>query len=40
MLKKDGAIEDVELQQFELPENEKAAIDTELDLRASNPSYL
>jgi hypothetical protein len=40
LLKKGGAIEDLELQQFELSENQKAAIDTELDLIANNHSYL
>ena len=40
LLKKDGAIEDLELQQFELSESQKAAIDKELDLIANNPDYL
>ena len=40
LLKKDEAIEDLELQQFELSENQKAAIDTELDLIANNSDYL
>ena len=39
-LKKDGAIEDLELQQLELSENQKAAIDNELDLIANNHNYL
>ncbi len=40
LLRKDGAIEDLELQQFELSESQKAAIDTELDLIANNPCFL
>ncbi|MEJ7680695.1 MAG: hypothetical protein WKG06_23150 [Segetibacter sp.] len=40
LLKKDGAIEDLELQQFELSESQKTAIDNELDLIANNPDYL
>jgi hypothetical protein len=40
LLKKDGAIEDLELQQFELSESQKAAIDKELDLIVNNPNYL
>jgi len=40
LLKKDGAIEDLELQQFELSESQKAAIDNELNLIANNPDYL
>lgn len=40
LLKKDGAIEDLELQQFELAESQKAAIDNELNLIANNPDYL
>jgi hypothetical protein len=40
LLKKDGAIEDLELQQFELSESQKEAIDEELILLASNPDYL
>ncbi len=40
LLRKDDAIEDLELQQFELSEDQKAAIDKELALIANNPSYL
>lgn len=40
LLKKDGAIEDLELQQFSLSETQKAAIDYELDLITNNPNYL
>lgn len=40
LLKKDGAIEDLELQQSELSESQKAAIDNELNLIANNPLYL
>jgi len=40
LLKKDGAIEDLELQQFELSEGQKTAIDKEIDLIANNPDYL
>lgn len=40
LLKKDGAIEDLELQQFELSESQKEAIDKEIDLLAGNPDYL
>jgi hypothetical protein len=40
LLRKDDAIEDLELQQFELSENQKAAIDKEIDLIANNPDYL
>ena len=40
LLKKDGAIEDLELQQFELSENQQAAIDKELEAMANNPDYL
>ncbi len=40
LLRKDGAIEDLELQQFELSESQKAAIDTDLNLIANNPGYL
>ncbi len=40
LLKKDGAIEDLELQQFELSESQKTTIDSELDLIANNPDYL
>lgn len=40
LLRKDDAIEDLELHQFELSENQKAAIDKEIDLIANNPDYL
>ena len=40
LLKKDGAIEDLELQQFELSETQKTAIDNELNSIANNPDYL
>ena len=40
LLRKDGAIEDLELQQYELSENQKQAIDKELDLIANNPDSL
>ena len=39
-LLKKTAIEDLELQQFELSESQKAAIDRELDLITNNLSYL
>ena len=40
LLRKDGAIEDLELKQFELSESQKLAIDKELGLIDSDPSYL
>ncbi len=40
LLKKDDAIEDLELKQFELSDDQKEAIDIELALIDSNPNYL
>jgi hypothetical protein len=40
LLTRDDAIEDLELQQFELSESQKAAIDKEIYLIANNPDYL
>jgi hypothetical protein len=40
LLKRDDAIEDLELPQFELSESQKAAIDKEIYLIANNPNYL
>ena len=38
--KKGGAIEDMELQQFQLSESQKVAVEKELVLLAGNPHYL
>ena len=40
LLRKDDAIEDLELQQFELTESQKRAIDKELEAIATIPNYL
>lgn len=40
LLKKDDAIEDLELKEFELAEYQKAAIDKEIELIDKNPGYL
>jgi len=40
LLRKDDAIEDLELVEFELAESQKAAIDKELALIDDNPGYL
>jgi hypothetical protein len=40
LLKKDDAIEDLDLHQWELSEVQKKALDKELDLIAGNPDYL
>ena len=39
-LRQDDAIEDIESQEFELSEEQKQAIDEELELIAANPNYL
>jgi len=40
LLRKDDAVEDLELQQFELSESQKTAIDKELNLIDGGPAYL
>jgi hypothetical protein len=40
LLKKDDAIEDLELKHIELSDDQKEAIDIELALIDSNPNYL
>ena len=40
LLRSDDAIEDLELKQFELSENQKAALDKELERIAKDPDYL
>jgi hypothetical protein len=40
VLKKEGAIEELELKQWELSEAQKLALDKELDLIAGNADYL
>jgi hypothetical protein len=40
VLKKEGAIEDLELQRWELSEAQKIALDKELDLIEGTPDYL
>lgn len=40
LLKKEGAIEDLELKQFDLSESQQAAIDAELNTIASDTNHL
>ncbi len=40
LLRKDDAIEDLELKQFELSDSQKVAVDKEIKLISENPGYL
>lgn len=40
LLRKDDAIEDISLEEYELSEEQKQAVDKELELIVANPNYL
>ena len=40
LLKKEGAVEDLELKEYELSESQKSEIDKELYLMENDPQYL